>query len=218
MEISCDDALVKYGARTVLGPLTLEFEPGVHVLVTGEAGTGKTTLLKVLAALHPLTSGEIRWDKVPSSQLARRGLRTIQARMGMVFQSDALFDSLTVLENVTFPLERRGVATEEAKKRARKLLSQVGLLESAELLPASLSGGMRKRAGIARALAVDPELLLADDPFAGLDPATSLQIARLLSRFTSGRTLVVAAADPPEGLTFDAHVKLELGQLEEHAA
>jgi phospholipid/cholesterol/gamma-HCH transport system ATP-binding protein len=131
----------------------------------------------------------------------------------MIFQTDALFDSMSVLDNVLLPLTQREVPGEEAQARAAEALRRVGLFAHARKKPADLSGGMRKRAGIARALASRPEVVLADDPFAGLDPETEQQIAELLLEVSQGKTLIVALPDPIDALPAKRTLLIQAGRL-----
>lgn len=200
MDLEALAITVQHGPVRALGPLDLRVAPGERWVVTGPAGSGKTTLLKCLAGLRLPTAGTVRWDGADVRTLDVVERRARQAALGMVFQSDALFDSLTVLDNVLLPLTRRGVRTAEARPRALEALAQVGLAEAAAKRPEALSGGMRKRAGIARALVARPQVLFADDPFAGLDPDTEAQVASLLLEVSQGKTLVVALPDPVASL------------------
>lgn len=186
---------VAYGGRTVLQPLTADFGAGT-LLVAGPAQSGKSTLLKALCGLVPEAGGAVSVDG-----LALRGgpgpLAQARALIGMVFQSDALFDSLDALANVALPLLRRGVGRDEAQARAHEALAQVGLASHERALPERLSGGMRKRLGLARAIVARPRYLLADDPFAGLDPGTVGRVRDLLVELWGERGgLIVATADP----------------------
>ena len=139
---------------------------GESFVVLGPSGSGKSVLLKILAGLLPVDEGTF---SLPSDGL------------GMLFQKNALFDSLSVLENLLMPLrERAGVVGPEARERSMKMLEQVGLAPAAELYPSEISGGMQKRLGIARALILDPSIMLYDEPTAGLDPITSRTIADLI--------------------------------------
>jgi len=193
--IEAREMSVRYGARTVLGPLSGALGGGV-LLVCGPAQSGKTTLLKALCGLVPLASGAV---SVEGTDLASgpEALCAVRERIGMVFQSDALFDSLDSLSNVALPLWRRGVAKAEAAERAREALAQVGLTGHEKALPERLSGGMRKRLGLARAIVARPRYLLADDPFAGLDPGTVAKVRDLLVGLWGDKGgLIMASADP----------------------
>jgi phospholipid/cholesterol/gamma-HCH transport system ATP-binding protein len=182
---------VEVGGRSVLDAITCELSaPGT--VVVGPAGCGKTSLLKTLCGLVP-AGGRIEIDGAPLPS-DPDDLRRARQTFGFVFQNDALFDDRDALANVVFPLSRRGVAREEAESRARSALEAVGLADAAGSLPEQLSGGMKKRLGIARAIVSRPSILLADDPLAGLDPGTSQKIVGLLA---NARALVIAAASDP---------------------
>lgn len=152
--------------RVVLDSVNLEVRPQEAVSIIGPSGAGKSTLLKVIAGLIEPSSGKV---EVKSN------------KMSMLFQKNALFDSLSNLDNLMIPLEETlGVSGDEALERSMKMLEAVGLASSAKLFPDEISGGMQKRLGIARALIVEPEVLLYDEPTAGLDPITSRSIAELM--------------------------------------
>lgn len=213
MELRAEKVTVKLGGRTVLEDVDCALPAGSRVLVMGRAGSGKTTLLKVLAGLLPPTSGAVLWEGQDVTRLSRPERRERQAAFGFVFQTDALFDSLTVRENVLLPLRRRHVAEDEAQARALEVLSAVGLRDAADTLPERLSGGMKKRAGMARALAARPSVLLADDPFAGLDPGTTRQVARVLLDVAGTGTLIVAVSEVPPDLALPRWLYLREGRL-----
>ncbi len=213
MELRADRLTVRRGARSVLREVDCVLPHGSRALVLGRSGAGKTTLLKALAGLVPASEGSVRWDGQEVARLSAAQRRERQAAFGMVFQTDALFDSLTVRDNVLLPLRNRGVTAEEAQARANEVLQAVGLLEAANALPERLSGGMKKRAGIARALAARPSVLLADDPFAGLDPGTARQVARVLLEVAGGGTLLVVAPDAPSELPLPRWLYLRDGRL-----
>lgn len=213
MELRADRLTVRWGGRPVLRDVTCTLPPGSRVLVLGRSGSGKTTLSKVLAGLVAPSSGHVLWNGEDVAGMSPAVKRARQAAFGMVFQTDALFDSMTVRHNVLLPLERRRVPREEAEARADEVLRAVGLSEAANTLPERLSGGMRKRAGIARALAARPSVLLADEPFAGLDPGTARQVARVLLEVAGSGTLIVVAPDVPPELTLARWLYLRDGQL-----
>ncbi|HZI11757.1 MAG TPA: ATP-binding cassette domain-containing protein [Myxococcus sp.] len=213
MDLRADGLTVRYGTRTVLSAVDCALPPGTRALVLGRAGAGKTTLLKALAGLVAPAEGRVSWTGQDAARLGAAERRARQAAFGMVFQTDALFDSLTVRGNVLLPLERRRVPPAEARARADEVLRAVGLLEAADTLPERLSGGMKKRAGIARALAARPSVLLADDPFAGLDPGTARQVARVLLEVAGGGTLLVAAPEAPVDLPLPRWLYLRGGRL-----
>jgi phospholipid/cholesterol/gamma-HCH transport system ATP-binding protein len=216
--IQARELSVGYGGRTVLGPLSGVFGEGV-LLLAGPAQSGKSTLLKALCALAAPSGGTVTIDGVdPAAGSKER--RESRSSFGVVFQGDALFDSLDALANVALPLLRRRVARAEATRRAREALSQVGLGSHEHALPERLSGGMRKRLGLARAIVARPRYLLADDPFAGLDPGTLEKVRDLLLGLwgTKGG-LIVATADPSplwdwasDALVLDAGQQLARGR------
>lgn len=206
---------MRFDGAPALSDVSVAFPFGAHVGICGGPGSGKTTLLKVLAGLRRPDEGRVLWDGEDVWALSPATRRDRQAAFGMVFQSDALFDSETILMNVEVPLLRRGVPAPEARARALEALGDVGITEAADLLPDQLSGGMRKRAGIARAIAARPKVLLADDPLAGLDPSTAAQIARVLRRVAQDRTLVLAVPDPLAQLRLPRWIRLEAGRIVE---
>lgn len=212
MNLRLHQVVVRRGSFT-FGPLSLEVPPGEKLTLLGRSGSGKSTLLKLLAGLLPPADGQVLWNGEDVWRLPAQARREAQATLGMVFQKDALFDSDTVLENVLLPLRNREVPAEEAARRAAEALAAVKLGQAAAQRPEVLSGGMKKRVGIARAIVARPQVLLADDPFAGLDPNTAAAIARALLDAAEGRTLVVALPDPVEFLRTDRALRLEGGRL-----
>jgi phospholipid/cholesterol/gamma-HCH transport system ATP-binding protein len=213
MELRADRLSVRRGARLVLRDVSCALPPGSRVLLLGRSGAGKTALLKALAGLVAPAGGRVLWSGEDVAGLGPGEKRARQAAFGMVFQTDALFDSLTVRRNVLLPLERRRVPREEAEARADEVLRAVGLADAADALPERLSGGMRKRVGLARALAARPSVLLADDPFAGLDPGTASQVARVLLEVAGSGTLLVAAPEAPPELPLPRWLYLREGAL-----
>ena len=213
MQLVTQKATVRFGATTALDGVSVALPSGSQVALHGPSSSGKTCLLKVLAGLQRCTSGEVRWDDADVATLPVAERRAAQSAFGMVFQTDALFDSMSTLQNVRVPLLRRGVAADEATQRAMAALEQVGLGAAAQKSPEHLSGGMKKRAGIARAIVARPTVLFADDPFAGLDPDTEAQIAALLLLVSKGRTLLVALPDPIASLPLPTTWRLTDGRL-----
>jgi phospholipid/cholesterol/gamma-HCH transport system ATP-binding protein len=212
VDLTLDHLTLQRGHTLALDALSLEFKAGSRAVLWGPAGCGKTSLLKVLAGLLKPTSGAVRWSGQDVWSLTLEQRRAKQAALTMIFQTDALFDSMSLADNVLFPLRQREFPEAEAVERADEALRRVGLAGHAKKKPADLSGGMRKRAGIARALASRPEVILADDPFAGLDPVTERQIAELLLEVSEGKTLIVAVPDPLASLPIDRAVLLDLGK------
>jgi phospholipid/cholesterol/gamma-HCH transport system ATP-binding protein len=212
MQLATSHLTVRYDDVLALSEVSLVLPAGTKLVVWGAAGSGKTSLLKALAGLvrpsagHTLWGGKDLWALVPAER------RALQSNIGMVFQSDALFDSMSVLENVLMPLRKRHVREDEAHERALEALTRVGLREAASKRPESLSGGMKKRCGVARAIVSRPTVLIADDPFAGLDPVTERSVAELLLEVSAGRTLIAALPDPAQALPADRLIHLSLGQ------
>ena len=167
----------KYGDKMVLRSINLDVNQGEIVAIMGSSGGGKTTLLRCISGLTPITSGEVKVDGVDVTLQAEEARR----HMGMVFQSAALFDYMNVEENVLFGIKRQlRLPHKEQKARAIESLARVGLENEGKKMPAELSGGMRKRVGIARALAIKPGVLLYDEPTTGLDPITTYTIDSLI--------------------------------------
>ena len=172
----------------VLRGVTFAVAKGETLVVMGGSGTGKTVLLRLVAGLISPDAGQIRVFGTSIEGLGEEDLLPVRRRLGYVFQGAALFDSLSVLENVAYPLrEHRNLKESEVRERVVRNLSVVGLgPEVLGLLPAELSGGMRKRVGIARALSVEPELLLFDEPTAGLDPTNAKLVSELILQLRGG--------------------------------
>jgi phospholipid/cholesterol/gamma-HCH transport system ATP-binding protein len=183
-----------FDGRRVLDRVTLAVPAGRSVCILGRSGTGKSLTLKHIVRLIAPDDGQVFIEGRDITRLSSRELTPIRRRIGFLFQNAALFDSISVGENVAFPL-RRHASLDEAELRARveRLLADVGLAGEHDKMPADLSGGMRKRAGLARAMALDPAILLVDEPSAGLDPITSGEIDALLARLRThaGTTLIV---------------------------
>ncbi len=184
-----------FGGATVLDGLDLEIERAETIVVLGRSGSGKSVLLKHLNGLLKPETGRVLFDGSEIGRLHERELVPMRRRMGMLFQGGALFDSLDVGGNVSFPLEQHDVAFDEA--RVAHLLELVDLAGTERRMPSELSGGMRKRAALARALALEPEVMLYDEPTTGLDPVTAQQINRLIRSLQSrlGLTSVVVTHD-----------------------
>ena len=197
--LEIDNISVQFGSQEVLRDIALEIPAGQTLVVLGESGCGTTVLLKTLIGLVRPTRGEIRFEGHALGGMSERQLATIRTRYGFVFQSAALFDSLTIADNIAFPLrEHTRIGEAESAEIVAALLTEVGLPRSAaRKKPVQLSGGMRKRAGLARALALDPPLVLYDEPTTGLDPIMSDVINELILRVRArdGVTSVVVTHD-----------------------
>lgn len=171
--------------RLIIKNISAKFETGKINFIIGESGSGKTVFLKSLVGLHEVNSGEIFYDDICFNKLSISDRKTLRQQSGMLFQGGALFDSLTVFENVKFPLDVFTDMTEEEKgKVVNKCLDRVGLSNASFLFPSEISGGMVKRASIARAIVVNPRYLFCDEPNSGLDPRTSLVIDSLIKEIT----------------------------------
>ena len=174
-----------FDGRTVLNDITVEFGTGKTNLIIGRSGSGKTVLLKSLVGLHDVDSGEIYYDDVCFSKLDFKTRKAIRKDVGMIFQGGALLDASTVVENVKLPLDLFTDQSEEEKmERVNNCLKRVNLDNAHHLYPSELSGGMIKRAAIARAIVMNPRYLFCDEPNSGLDPQTSIVIDNLISDIT----------------------------------
>lgn len=174
-----------FEGRPVLKDINAVFETGKTNLIIGRSGSGKTVLIKDIIGLIRPDSGEILYDGRDLTSMNKRELNGLRREMGMLFQGSALFDSMTVLENVMFPLDMFSKdSTKERKKRAQFCLDRVNLSDAGDLFPSEISGGMMKRAAIARAIALNPKYLFCDEPNSGLDPKTSLIIDDLIHDIT----------------------------------
>jgi phospholipid/cholesterol/gamma-HCH transport system ATP-binding protein len=189
-----------FGDKPVLRGMNLAIDKGEVMFIIGTSGVGKSVTIKHLIGLLRIDGGEIWFDGARIDQIPERDLAPLRKRIGMVFQSSTLFDSMTLAENVALPLRkhhrmRHSVALVEAKRR----LARVHMDEHADRYPAELSDGMRKRAAIARTLALGPEVVLFDEPTTGLDPVSARRVDRLIRELAKelGVTAVVVSHDPP---------------------
>ena len=176
----------KFGDRQVLAGISGRFEDSNNSLIIGASGTGKSVLLKCIVGLIKPDEGDVFYDGRSLYHSSLKEVKAIRREMGMLFQGGALFDSLTVEENVRFPLDMMSPETSPAEKKSRVMnsLERVGLESALLKKPSELSGGMRKRVGIARAIVMNPRYLFVDEPNSGLDPMTSIKIDELISEIT----------------------------------
>jgi phospholipid/cholesterol/gamma-HCH transport system ATP-binding protein len=180
-----------FGHHKVLNGISLGVARGETVAVLGRSGTGKSVLLRLIIGLEKPGSGSIRIHGQDLAGLTLDRLGEIRKKMGFLFQQAALYDSLTVQQNVAFPLEhhRRDMSKSDRADRVRQLLAEVGMEHALEKMPSDISGGMQKRVGLARALALEPEILLLDEPTAGLDPISSGEIDDLILKLQRERQM-----------------------------
>jgi phospholipid/cholesterol/gamma-HCH transport system ATP-binding protein len=198
-----------FSGRKVLNDISFKFESGKTNIIIGESGSGKTTLLKCMVGLNEIDTGDVLFDGRNFYELDFKGKKSIRKEIGMLFQGGALFDSKTVEENVVFPLSMfTDLSESEKRDRANFCLQRVNLPDANKLYPAELSGGMKKRVAIARAIAVQPKYLFCDEPNSGLDPKTSIVIDNLIKEITDeyGITTVVITHDMNSVIEIGDHI------------
>lgn len=197
--VRCVALTKRFGEHTVLDGVDLECKERETNVIIGGSGAGKTTLLRLLIGLEKPTSGRVEIDGVDIAPLSDRKLNEVRQKFGMCFQYAALLDSLTIFDNVAFPLrEHTGLSEKEIRKKVRDKLAALGLEPRVEdLYPAEVSGGMRKRVGLARALMLDPKIIVYDEPTSGLDPLTTRTVDEMIeqARRDFGVTNVVISHD-----------------------
>jgi len=215
--IAVENLAKSFGQQRVLQGLTLNIDEGTTLAVLGRSGTGKSVLLKLLIGLQHPDSGAVRILGREISGLPTRELNDIRKKMGFLFQQAALYDALTVAQNVDFPLSRHTDLNDaDRRKKVEELLASVGLKKDLDKMPSEISGGMQKRVGLARALALDPTILLFDEPTSGLDPITATEIGHLIADLKSKRkaTSVVVTHDLRVARLFsDRFVLIHEGKL-----
>ena len=197
--VHLDRVSKSFGSRKVLDDVSFEIPRARAFCLLGRSGTGKSVTLRHIIGLVRPDEGRVFVEGREITALDSRGLSDVRKRMGFLFQNAALFDSMSVGDNVAFPMRRHTDWPEEKiRERAKAKLAEVGLAKDFDKMPGDLSGGMKKRAGLARAMALDPSILLVDEPSAGLDPITAGEIDRLLvDRKRQGTTLVVVTHNIP---------------------
>jgi phospholipid/cholesterol/gamma-HCH transport system ATP-binding protein len=215
--ISCRGVVKRFDGRVVLAGVDLDVMPGETMVLMGGSGSGKSTMLRLMiGALRP-DEGSIRILGQDLSELDEEGLNRLRLRFGILFQSGALFNSMTLAENVALPLrEHTDLVKSIIDIQVKIKLEMVGLREHADKYPAQISGGMKKRAGLARAIALDPSLLFYDEPSAGLDPVTSAQIDQLIVALSRqlGVTSVVVTHEMDSAFTVaDRMAMLDQGRI-----
>jgi len=193
--------------KKVLDDVSVSFEPGKTNLIIGRSGSGKTVLLKAIVGLHDVDSGEIWYENVLFNKLGFEEKKEIRKEMGMLFQGSALFDSLTVEQNVRFPLDMfTKKSPEEKAGRVNFCLERVNIINANKLYPSELSGGMKKRVAIARAISLNPKYLFCDEPNSGLDPLTAILIDELIKELTEEFSMTTIVN------THDMNSVMEIGE------
>lgn len=180
--IVLDNLTKSFGSRTILNGVSLEVPDGRNTVIIGHSGAGKSVTLKLIVGLLEPDGGRVLVDDEVVADLDRNGLAALRGRIGYVFQFAALFDSMTVAENIRLGLARRGYDQQVIRQRIEESLAVVDLSGTEDTLPSELSGGMRKRVGIARAIALKPRYILYDEPTTGLDPVTAAVMDQLIMR------------------------------------
>lgn len=196
-----------FNGKRVLNDISVTFETGKTNLIIGRSGSGKTVLLKSLVGLLDIESGEVWYENTLFNKLNFKEKKAIRSEMGMLFQGSALFDSLTVEQNVRFPLDMfTDKSPEEKKERVNFCLKRVDIVNANKLFPAELSGGMKKRVAIARAISLNPKYLFCDEPNSGLDPLTAILIDALIKELTEEYSMTTIVN------THDMNSVMEIGE------
>lgn len=204
MSIEVRNLFKQFGDKEVLKGIDYTFETGKVNMIIGASGSGKSVLLKNMVGLMFPDQGEVLYNGENMGNMNELQMRTLRRRIGMLFQSAALFDSMTVSQNIAFPLRMFTTKTgREIKARVEELLQRVNMPGTGHLFPSEISGGMRKRVGIARAIALEPEFLFCDEPNSGLDPQTAEVIDNLLRKLTNDLniTTIIVSHDMKSVLT-----------------
>ena len=196
-----------FGDNHVLKDMTYKFEQGKTNLIIGESGSGKTTLLKILVGLYTNDNGSVLFDGIDVNKMKRKERKALRQEIGMLFQGGALYDYMTVEENIMFPLTMFTEKSEEEKlERVNFCLNRVNLKGKNSLMPSELSGGMKKRVAIARAIVMQPKYLFCDEPNSGLDPKTSILIDNLIQEITKEYNITTIVN------THDMNSVMEIGE------
>jgi phospholipid/cholesterol/gamma-HCH transport system ATP-binding protein len=196
-----------FNGKQVLHNISVTFETGKTNLIIGRSGSGKTVLLKSIVGLHEIDSGEIWYENTLFNKLDFKGKKIFRSEMGMLFQESALFDSLTVEQNVRFPLDMFTNSSKKEKiERVNFCLNRVDIVNANKLFPSELSGGMKKRVAIARAIALNPKYLFCDEPNSGLDPITAILIDALIKELTEEYSMTTIVN------THDMNSVMEIGE------
>ena len=199
----------RFGTVQVLSDISTVFAKGRVNQIIGKSGSGKSVLAKCVVGLHRPEEGRVQYDGRSFLEMAHDEKREVRQRIGMLFQGSALFDSLSVMDNVMFPLRMFGtMERSEMEDRAQFCLKRVNIVDKGKLFPAELSGGMQKRVGIARAIAMNPEYLFCDEPNSGLDPQTSIVIDELIKEITEefNTTTIVITHDMNSVMETGEHI------------
>jgi len=210
------DLETRFGSHRIHSGLTLDVYKGELLVLFGGSGTGKSTLLRAIIGLDPVAGGSILLDDQELTRLNAAGWRDVRRKIGYSFQSGALFDSLTVAENLEYPLQEfTSLSRQQRREAATEMLERIALPGIEKLYPSELSGGMQKRVGMARALMLNPPIVLYDEPTAGLDPANSKMITALMQSLRSrGTTGILVTHDVPCALAVaDRIAFLQAGKI-----
>jgi phospholipid/cholesterol/gamma-HCH transport system ATP-binding protein len=196
-----------FNGTSVLREINVTFNPGITNLIIGRSGSGKTVLLKSIVGLHEIDSGEVWYENTLFNKLDFKDRKEIRSEIGMLFQGSALFDSLTVEQNVRFPLDMfTDKSLEEKTERVNFCLKRVDITNANNLFPSELSGGMKKRVAIARAISLNPKYLFCDEPNSGLDPLTAILIDALIKELTEEYSMTTIVN------THDMNSVMEIGE------